>query len=86
LQEKIDLFKSHGRILREDTELFPAQSWLYVMIGQAILPRSYEATVDTLGDSAILNNLTDIRAVVKRCVDAMPSHQDFIDRNCAVPS
>jgi len=86
LQEKIDLFKSHGRILREDTELFPAQSWLYVMIGQAILPRSYEPTVDTLGDSAILNNLTDIRAVVKRCVDAMPSHQDFIDRNCAVPS
>jgi len=86
LQEKIDLFKSHGRILREDTELFPAQSWLYVMIGQAILPRSYEPTVDTLGDSAILNNLTDIRAVVKRCVDAMPSHQDFIDRNCAAPS
>jgi tryptophan halogenase len=84
LQEKIDLFKSHGRILREDTELFPAQSWLYVMIGQAIRPRGYEPTVDTLGDIAILNNLNDIRAVVKRCVDAMPSHQDFIDRNCAV--
>jgi tryptophan halogenase len=86
LQEKIDLFKSHGRILREDTELFPAQSWLYVMIGQAIRPRGYEPTVDTLGDAAILNNLTDIRAVVKRCVDAMPSHQEFIDRNCAAPS
>jgi len=83
LQEKIDLFKSHGRILREDTELFPAQSWLYVMIGQAIRPRGYEPTVDTLGDAAILNNLNDIRAVVKRCVDAMPSHQEFIDRNCA---
>jgi tryptophan 7-halogenase len=85
LQEKIDLFKSHGRILREETELFPAQSWLYVMIGQAIRPRGYEPTVDTLGDAAIQNNLNDIRAVVKRCVDAMPSHQDFIDRNCAVP-
>jgi len=84
LQEKIDLFKSHGRILREDTELFPAQSWLYVMIGQAIRPRGYEPTVDTLGDAAIQNNLNDIRAVVKRCVDAMPSHQDFIDRNCVV--
>ena len=84
LQEKIDLFKSHGRILREDTELFPAQSWLYVMIGQAIRPRGYEPTVDTLGDAAIQNNMNDIRTVVKRCVDAMPSHQDFIDRNCAV--
>ena len=54
------------------------------MIGQAIRPRGYEPTVDTLGDAAIQNNMNDIRTVVKRCVDAMPSHQDFIDRNCAV--
>ena len=27
----------------------------------------------------------DIRAVVKRCVDAMPTHQAFIDQNCAAP-
>jgi len=86
LQEKIDLFKSHGRILREDTELFPAQSWLYVMIGQAIRPRSYEPTVDTIDDAAIEANLNDIRAVVKKCVEAMPSHQDFITQNCAAPA
>lgn len=86
LAEKIELFRSHGRILREDTELFPAQSWLYVMIGQGIRPRRYEPTVDTLGDAAIAANLTDIRAVVKRCVEAMPMHQAFIDANCAVPN
>jgi tryptophan halogenase len=85
LQEKIDLFKSHGRILREDTELFPAQSWLYVMIGQAIRPRSYEPTVDTIDDTAIETNLNDIRAVVKKCAEAMPRHQDFIAQNCAAP-
>jgi len=85
LQEKLDLFRSHGRILREDTELFPAQSWLYVMIGQAIRPRSYEPTVDTIDEAAILANLTDIGAVVKKCVDAMPLHQEFIDKHCAAP-
>ena len=83
LAEKIELFRSHGRILREDTELFPAQSWLYVMIGQGIRPRRHEPTVDTLDDAAIAANLTDIRAVVKRCVDAMPMHQSFIDKHCA---
>ena len=85
LQEKIDLFKSHGRILREDTELFPPQSWLYVMIGQAIRPRTYEPTVDTIDEAAIDANLNDIRAVVKKCAEAMPSHQDFITQNCAAP-
>jgi tryptophan halogenase len=83
LQEKIDLFRSHGRILREDTELFPAQSWLYIMIGQGILPRSYEPTVDTLDPKAVLANLDDIRTLVKRCADAMPRHEEFIAKNCS---
>jgi tryptophan halogenase len=83
LQEKIDLFASHGRILREETELFPAQSWLYIMVGQNIRPRGYEPTVDTLDPKAVQTNLDDIRAVVAKCADAMPLHQDFIDKNCS---
>jgi tryptophan halogenase len=82
LAEKIELFKSHGRILREDTELFPPGSWLYVMIGQAIRPRGYEPTVDTLSEQQIKTSLEDIRNVVNRCVSAMPMHQEFIDKNC----
>ena len=82
LREKIELFKSHGRILREDTELFPPGSWLYVMIGQAIRPRGYEPTVDTLTEQQVRTSLDDIRNVVNRCVAAMPMHQEFIDKNC----
>ena len=55
------------------------------MIGQAIRPRGYEPTVDTIDEAAIQANLDDIRAVVKKCVDAMPRHQEFIDKHCAVP-
>ena len=77
-----DLFRSHGRILREDTELFPVQSWLFVMIGQNIVPRGYDPMADSLDPQKIKANLDDIRVVVKNCADAMPTHQDFIDRNC----
>jgi len=83
LKEKIDLFRSHGRILREDTELFPAQSWLFVMIGQNIIPRGYDPLADTLSPQKIMTNLDDIRAVMKRCVAAMPPHGDFIAKHCA---
>jgi tryptophan 7-halogenase len=83
LQEKIDLFRSHGRILREDTELFPVQSWLFVMIGQNIIPRGYDPMADTLDPQKIKANLDDIRAVVRKSADAMPGHQDFIDKNCS---
>lgn len=83
LAEKVDLLLSHGRILREDTELFPVQSWLYVMIGQGMRPRKYDPLVDSLAPEKIIANLADIKNVVARAAEAMPSHQAFIDAHCA---
>ncbi|MDE2182765.1 MAG: tryptophan 7-halogenase [Alphaproteobacteria bacterium] len=83
LKEKIELFRSHGRILREDTELFPIQSWLFVMIGQGIAPRGYDPLADGLDAEKITTHLEEMRRTVKQCAAAMPSHQAFIERNCS---
>ena len=82
LKEKLELFRSYGRIAREDNELFPAQSWLYVMTGQGIRPRRTEPLADTLDPAAIPAGLDHIRAVIRKCTDAMPMHHDFIDAHC----
>jgi tryptophan 7-halogenase len=86
LKEKINLFRSYGRILREDTELFPVQSWLYVFVGQNILPGGYDPMTDTLNAQEVRSNLDDIRSVVRKCAEAMPLHQDYIKQNCAIES
>jgi tryptophan halogenase len=78
LRERIDLFRGHGRILREDAELFPIQSWLSVMIGQNIVPRSYDPIADTLETGKIRAKLDSVRAAVAQCVEAMPRHEDFL--------
>ncbi len=83
LQEKIDLFRSRGRILREDIELFPIQSWLSVMIGQNIVPRGYDPMTDSLDAAKVAQKLEAIRAQVKQCAEAMPDHRDFIRQHCA---
>jgi tryptophan halogenase len=83
LNERIDLFRSHGRILREDFELFPAQSWLYVMVGQNIMPESDDPLVDILDPQLVNENLTNIRNVIRKCAEAMPLHEDFIRQNCS---
>lgn len=86
LQEKIDLFLSHGRILREDTELFPVQSWLFVMIGQGLIPRGYDPLTDSIAAEKIIATLDDIKTTVARAAEAMPSHRDFIAAHCAAPT
>ena len=83
LQERIDLFRSHGRILREDHELFPAQSWLFVMVGQHIMPESDDPLVAILDPQAVADNLANIRDVVGKCAQAMPAHEEFIRQHCA---
>jgi len=83
LKERIDLFRSHGRILREDFELFPAQSWLYVFVGQNIMPESDDPLVSILDPQLVNETLSNIRNVVQQCVRAMPEHADFIRQNCS---
>ena len=83
LREKIELFQSHGRILREESDLFPVLSWLSVMVGQNIIPRRHDPMVDGLDPAKIHAKLTEIRDSVRRSADAMPLHQDFIDLHCA---
>jgi len=83
LLEKIELFRSHGRILREDTELFPVISWLSVMVGQNIIPRRYDPLVDSLDPHKIQAKLEELRTGIKGCVESMPSHWDFVHRGGA---
>ena len=83
LLERMDLFRSHGRILREDFELFPAQSWLYVLVGQNVMPESDDPLVDILAPQSVRDNLANIRDVVRQCAEAMPLHEDFIRQHCA---
>ena len=82
LQEKLNLFASHGRILRENEELFPEDSWLQVMHGQGIRPRGYNPVVDQRSKEDIAGFLHNTQMVIRKCVDAMPTHVDYIRANC----
>ncbi len=89
LEEKIELFRSHGRLLREDFELFPLQSWLFVFVGQNVMPASDDPVTNILDPRLVGDNLANIRNVIRQCVQAMPSHEDFIRQHCsaaAVPA
>jgi tryptophan halogenase len=83
LKEKIELFQSFGRLLREDNELFPLQSWLYVFVGQNIMPQADDPLVNTLAARQVADNLNNIRNVIRQCAQAMPTHEDFIKQNCS---
>ena len=85
LQAKLDLFKTHGRIVRENNELFSEAAWLQVMHGQHLRPQGYHPLVDSLDEADIKEYLQGVQALISRCADAMPGHADYIAQHCAAP-
>jgi tryptophan halogenase len=83
LTEKLELFASNGRIYRVGVELFSEYSWLQVMHGQGLRPRSHHPMADIRPLEQVQAFADNLREVVRRCVDVMPTHADFIAANCA---
>ncbi len=83
LARKIELFRSSGRIFREQEELFCETSWIQVLLGQNIQPERYHPLVDVTAAADIERMVEGIKGVNARCVDAMPSHAKFIAKHCA---
>ena len=83
LQRKMDLFNSNGRIFRDGSELFAEPSWVQVMHGQRMAPRSYHALVDVYPEEKITEFMGNIRGVIANCTRAMPTHEEFIAKHCA---
>lgn len=84
--EKISLFEEIGHCTRDGNELFSHPSWVAVMVGQGLLPKDYNHMVDVMPNQELLNTLKNIQQVVRRSVDTMPTHGDYIAKYCAARS
>lgn len=82
LAQKIEQFKVNGRVFRQNNEMFGDLSWFEVLHGQGIVPQDYHAMVDNIPDDEIQKRLDGIRSVIRKSVDFMPTHQEFINSNC----
>ena len=83
LADKIAVFREHGRIFREDDELFHDTSWFAVMMGQGIRPKRHDPLVDALDRAELKRRLDGVQRVIRKSVDWMPHHHDFIAQHCA---
>jgi tryptophan halogenase len=86
LQHKLDLYRSAGRIVRTDNELFAEVGWLQVLHGQRVHPAAHHPIADALDEAEVATYLGDIEQVIANCVEQMPRHAQFIQANCAAAS
>ncbi|MEL6878344.1 MAG: tryptophan halogenase family protein [Pseudomonadota bacterium] len=78
LSRKIELWRSRGRIFRENAELFTMPSWVAVMLGQNIWPEHHEAIADTLDEAKVAQAMSQMRAAYRETAEKLPTQEQFL--------
>lgn len=78
LQRKLALYRSHGRLVRDDNELFAEVAWLQVMHGQGLRPRHCHPLAEVPDEGELARHLDNIRRVVASVVERMPDHAEYL--------
>ena len=83
LIHKIELFKAAGRVFRYEDELFTKPSWVAVMLGQGVMPKTVDPIISTLPKEQLEKSLDSMHKAMKNAATNMPSHEQFIQQYCA---
>ena len=81
--ERIQLFRSNGRVRLSADELFTRPSWVSVLLGQAQLPQGYDPLVDKIADGDLDAFMAKVRVRITNAVAAMPDHAAYVQQFCA---
>jgi len=82
LTHKMALFRSTGHLFRDPDDLFRESSWVQVMLGQGLRPESWHRHIDQISDTQLDQFMSDVKAIIAKTVDPLPSHADFINAHC----
>lgn len=78
LQHKMDLFRASGRVTASFDELFDARAWIQVMIGQNLMPESWNPIADQLAEPRLREFLDGLERAHIDEVSRMLDHGAFV--------
>jgi tryptophan 7-halogenase len=79
---KMQLFKHRGYVDAYKYGLFAPPSWISVFLGQGLEQVGCDPYVQNISEQTAKNKLRELSALIKKKVNLMPSHSDFIADYC----
>ena len=85
LKHRIQLFRDTARFAPAAGDLFAENSWVQVMMGQGIEPRSHHPITRNMDNRSLADFLGEIRKDAVRTLMKLPKHRQFIDQHFRAP-
>ncbi|KMT63679.1 tryptophan halogenase family protein [Catenovulum maritimum] len=80
LSEKLALFKSHGRLYKNPSDLFSQDSWYAVLEGMKVRPTSYDPLVDRSNFNLIKQSFIQTKQALWFNASETLNHEDYLKR------
>jgi tryptophan halogenase len=80
LQTKLALYKSQGRLVRNDNELFGSNSWHAVLSGMGTFPLGYDPVVDATNVDESKQYFKNVSESLAHSVNQLLTHDEYLER------
>lgn len=85
LAERMELYRSTGRIFVKPTDIFSDLSWFYILDGMGLVPERYDPLIDTLDFSELRSVMASLKKQVGQVVSSSKSHRESLGAARATP-
>lgn len=86
LVHKLEVWKATGRVPMLSGECFDEPSWVAILLGNGIIPRRIDPIAARMDTRNVALTLKARREAVVRAAHSMPTHAQYIERNCTLES
>jgi len=82
LQEKLELFRRRGRVVKYREGVFLDASWVAVYIGQRVIPEGHDIRADLPPLDVLARSAETLRADISAKAALMSDHRSHIEAYC----
>ncbi|MDP5279686.1 tryptophan 7-halogenase [Sphingomonas sp. DG1-23] len=83
LAQRMAVFRAHAHAWQDGGDLFRVDSWVQVLLGQRLAPRSYHRLARMMGAAELRDALQGLKTNIDAAVARLPSQQEFLASYCA---
>ncbi|WP_417450135.1 tryptophan halogenase family protein [Kordiimonas sp.] len=85
LKHRLELYRHNGLVYKGEEDLFRIDSWVQVLLGQGFGTEAYHPAGRLMAPEKLRSSLASYAEGVRRTVEKLPRHEDFIAGYCAAP-
>ncbi|MGB1245777.1 MAG: tryptophan 7-halogenase, partial [Porticoccaceae bacterium] len=85
LVHRLEIFEKNAYVWPDDVALFRVDSWVQVMMGQGLTPKTHHGAGKLTDKTSLAQSLAKMKSSIDEKVQKLPTHQQFIDHYCQAP-